>query len=193
MFKQDYSPFEKLIPPIYHKKTIVAGGAAVDFVKASDVDIWVFGIGQAEAVETIGTWLRLQGVEFEVAPKGEGSVSQDWIETIRPYTMDEHGYRKPAQIMVCGEKCQSVTDVLDLFDISTHKAARSLTGEWLADAKTSTTVPTAQARILNFTTPTRTLNRLWKICGRYQIQPNPVDVYTLVLLAEAEKKSGKIR
>ena len=158
-----------LIQLSYRHQAVVAGGAAVDLTRASDIDIFVLNLPVAKDLQLLLKAIEgLPGIEFAASDLNlEYTGPNRHIATI-PGIL-------PIQIMA--SECVDVTDLLSNFDLSTHCVAVSPDGNVHTIAQT--TPPTSSPHIVNLRNPEKTLDRYRKLCLRYGIQPDLEDLRRL--------------
>ncbi len=152
----------------------VAGGAAVWFDGASDIDIW-FGHSRHDLAHN---FLYHFPVRVEVSEEYAG--------------MDMKGIGfdpaigKPVQVLVTDAK--NPEEVINDFDISTHQWAIDGFGVLTAGGKSTDTKFPPQ--ILHTKKPQKTLERYVKICHRYGHTPDMAEMMKLNSTMELMKVTG---
>lgn len=139
----------------------IAGGAAVDFDKAGDVDIW-FGLNNKSLAEQYLdslAWHRLCSKKEKEA-YGSGG-----------FNIVGMGYdpvvRKLIQVLIVPDRTAS--ECMMRFDISTHRWAYESTGAQIRG--TGATTPEQEPTIILFNS-VQTNSRYIKICLRYGHDPD---------------------
>jgi hypothetical protein len=132
----------------------IAGGAAVDLVKASDIDV-----------------LFLAHNDFGALCKRLAITYQGWDTPdgrhIRTASFSLPGVRRPIQLIQDGSP--SFEDYLKFVDISTHQCCLLRDGNLLKGK--DYTPPDAQPKLLHVTSPTSSQRRYERVCARYGHKP----------------------
>ena len=172
----DNERYQKLLPifnflPNKCPNVYVAGGAAVDYDKASDVDLWFPKEGWQAAKDFLTQFKITQTRKIfkyddydSAKEKGTTYGNKDNLVLGEVYFGD--AIKKLVQIIVT-DKPTSL-DLLNLFDISTHAIAVHADGKVVKCEKF--TDPSQPPRILVYRS--NTLSRYIKICNRYNHIPN---------------------
>ena len=145
-------------------KAYIAGGFAADYTQAKDVDLWMLGDPMLE--RTIATldehkvaWEPASGLTCESVSAGDISHAVARIKT------------PLIPIHLVGTAMLKIEDVLETFDISTHRWAYSREGVHIA-GKDATT-PYENGRVLTYLFPKSTDCRVKKLEDRYGITIAP--------------------
>ena len=198
--------FFKLVPPALMERACIAGGAAVDFVKANDVDIWILTpdpgeYDEGELRDVLRAHLKT------LVPDDPFSLldTVDFTERLMTDAEEKYGFGQPNdgkvlfegdlngkkfQILVA--RFQNVAELLEHFDLSVHQAAWLPAGSFVT--RGTTTKPGVTIRVTNYHSPVHTFSRLRKLCRRYSSDVSPMNVATLVHATDArearEKQNG---
>jgi hypothetical protein len=142
-----------LLPQTLHARAVIAGGAAADLGKATDIDVFVLGARGKTVI------------------KGYDKSRDDFekIATIG-------GALWPVQIIAVDQ--ETVADLLNRFDISVHQVAVTLDGRKVVVPTTTRVIQ--QPRLISPKYSAKfTLERLKRLCSRYGFKPHPDDVAAL--------------
>lgn len=173
-----------LLPPVYHGQAYIAGGAAVDYVNAGDVDLWVLFPEEklqpsrdtflTQIQEYLDTVVNNNPKIMPLAVEPFAASATD-LEDSPKFTMHMVGhisYGKGVDVMYCQFK--NVFELLKSFDLSVHQKAVSANGGRYR-VKTSTDLD-EEICVTRWDTPIATQRRLLKLMERYSL---PADRKTL--------------
>lgn len=180
---------DRILKPVrHHPNVLIAGGACVDFDKASDIDLFVTTDPSewcSTAESFAHTVLRLFPFHALRPPK-EGSYNNGTVGRVIG-----EAYDVPSQkmVQVIHSLATSPQALLEDFDISTHQVGYNLKIGWIYGAKhTPPTVAPVALKMGCF-------RRYVKICLRYGFTPDPIMLGVLAGMPvgeeshEAPKKS----
>lgn len=206
-----------LMPESIRDRVVIAGGAAVDFERAADVDLW-FLLGKNAVLgdlhwsptwqaHELGHYLSSLGYDWEVEGLGmidpePGTIGQflvhqgqgkDYMSTdgvlklITVYPKEG----KPAQIMLAA--FDTFVELLNVFDVSTHMWAVLADGRGPFPAALAT--EPSEEPIVRDGANVRTPARLEKILARYGHDASEAHVKKLMATAgfTVEKVNGEWR
>jgi hypothetical protein len=171
-----------LIPAHLRDKAFVAGGAAADFSRATDIDIFMVGLhgNDAEIRNVVGGLLydRYSLIDHRDDRKKEHYGIPDFqkMATVKGLW--------PVQIIAV--KQATITELLHRFDITTHQVAFSLATKEQHTVD-STTAPSEVPRVGHVTYPGITMERLIRLCARYGHTPVQEDVDRLNALISGQE------
>lgn len=176
----------KLIPKTkYRLGVYIVGGAAVNYVLATDVDVVLIHkyLNIEIAREILEALREKHGDNFiENDSFGFTYDNGEFVKMLAGSIKNKT--EKNVQILLSFPDIEST---LDKFDISTHSYAVDSQGNKIK-GKFATSI-FEKPRVLRFTTPQSTLNRYLKICARYGHSPNISDLQKLGRLAEITQQS----
>lgn len=185
---EDAETLKPFLPAGLLPDALVAGGYAADPAKAEDVDLWVIGVVDFDAVEAkirgylMANHLLTEGPLLRDAEREwQRELSAD-LGDIIPYedhpgvfrVVVDHiksGVRRPdgrlllLQIILSAQT--SFLGLLRTFDISTHQIGYSLLKPESPIRAATYTVPFEQPRVVNIERPHATLKRVERIFPRY--------------------------
>jgi hypothetical protein len=166
-----------LLPQTLHARAVIAGGAAADLGKATDIDVFVLGArGKTVISRQITTYLRdfvdTAFVDHRYDENKGYDKSRDDFEKIATIG----GALWPVQIIAVDQ--ETVADLLNRFDISVHQVAVTLDGRKVVVPTTTRVIQ--QPRLISPKYSAKfTLERLKRLCSRYGFKPHPDDVAAL--------------
>ena len=188
VFKQVFD----LLPENYRDRAVIAGGAAADFNRANDIDVFVLGLNSTPKVIQFKNSLKIPNmIQRDLFTRGTGEDA-----TICKITDSDIGNNivigdipedifgtiyKPVQILA--SPYLSVTDLLLNFDLSCHCVAYTPDGERhvLENITTGLDVP---PKSVNPQFPEYTLGRYRRFCLRYGLQPDATELIKLCTIPE---------
>lgn len=168
--------FSKL-PTKYMRNACIAGGAAVDLAKASDIDVFILNITRGKYVTALQNDLKaaIKGIKIE-------TVNTEYTgPSLLVATIPGGGILPDIQIIA--SECWDIGSLLDNFDLSTHAVAWGPDGVRYVHPMTTSTREAPV--IIMLTDPVRTLLRYRKLCLRYKI---PVSAAAMNLLCQTPDK-----
>jgi len=152
----------EIVPPALWDRSAVVGSAAVDFDKAKDVDVWVWG-----GVDPLEDWGVMSQALPDMTPEEQRT---DYVkQQVKFRGLLDLRISKPIHIMVTSY--DTLDRLLQDFDLSVCMRAicpdgSAVEGSWFSP-------PEATIRVVNWLTPKETLKRYRKLCRRYEQKPNP--------------------
>ena len=156
------------IPDKYRPFAVIAGGAAADFTRARDIDVFLLGSSTRR--------LRKLKGELRAIP---GFITED---ASSPYNVEcevvgrvDLRVGKPVQFIATAHR--NIVELLHGFDISTHCVAYS--SELIRHTCLATTGLTETPQLVDVRFPHVALGRYRKICLRYNLEPDPRALVTL--------------
>lgn len=208
MFENHLKLIRKLVPPDFMDVAYIAGGAAIAPQSSDDIDVFVL-TEDFEALENhldslpIGTVYSMDIYSKRNECQPGMLLSAEECEAYREYLRETRGeseqqhrviatilldktYRK-VQIIAGGYT--DVDDLLDSFDISTHRWAISLGDTTLGVKGAHATLPSQLPRVVKVHNAVTTGLRLAKLCYRYG--HNILEHPDYEFLTEAAKKQGR--
>jgi len=149
------------LPEALHELAWVAGGAVTDIARCSDIDLWLI----AEDIETIvATELKfLADKRYAFEPEPFYPDKQLFKIATIPY--------HPKDVQLLGFKTDSISGLLDRFDLSVHMHAISVHDGYRFD-HVAATYPGQAIKVNRWTTPASTLRRYFAFCQRYGQRPD---------------------
>lgn len=108
----------------------IAGGFAALPDKAGDCDVWVYGVSYeslSSARDKILERLRARNIVFTEEPVVWGEVEESYATGVNIGSLKVARLADNRHIVVT--KAQSIDDILNAFDVSTHQVALSSDGE----------------------------------------------------------------
>lgn len=188
---QQVTEFYQLLPEWLQKHAIIAGGAAVNFRRATDVDIWLLASdGDLMDSELVRKDINKHLTEmskvdfgplsdFEERPRDPVVIDSEYGPNVDGYVMFAGTFRgKPFQILVT--RFETTEKLLIHFDLSVHQMAVERDGHPIRVGTTS--MPGRLISITNFHSPDHTFTRLRKLWRRYG---GAIDSGSLIALAQS--------
>ena len=172
----------KLFPPNYSSRLCIAGGAAVDVLKASDIDVYILNTTydeqsvQSDLARIPGVQLRdlLANTAIQAESCPDGSPNTVLAE------IPASGVAPAIQII--GAPVSTPELLLMGFDLSVHCVAYTPDGK--RHTIDETTTPDRPIKVLTPVDPDSTLRRYRRFCLRYGIQPDPDELVKLCLMPD---------
>jgi len=180
---------------------VIAGGAAANYQKADDIDIWVLGINDDNKLEMFIAALKaanIPGIKFvEDQTDGEETLpyENNWNNVIvadipggisipNDSIFDFEQTTKPIQIMA--SVFMNAFDLLNDFDLSTHAIGYGSDGS-IFKATGWTGLADSPKVISDPISPDRTLSRYRRFCLRYGLAPDINELVKLCTMPDPEK------
>ncbi len=163
----------------------IVGGAAVNYDKATDVDIVVLMPELAPVDPAPPDFLK--GIDGFYVYGGFGSCYEEGFEKLLAGTIPKV-FEKEVQIMISRES--TIEEVLEGFDVSTHQWAIDREGRY-HKAKTATS-PKVMPRVTRWSSAVSTLQRYGKVCLRYGIPQHEGDLKQLKTFAALQVEHKQI-
>lgn len=183
------------LPVSLRKYACIAGGAAVDFDKATDVDVYIMNYhGLTDAVERREAILELFEQPKTVATASvSNAMSED--TNLKCAAPKEYAGTKIVKEIVTGKKPIQIMDtdaktpqeVLAKFDLSTHALAYTYDGNWISRPDSNIDRTSESPRLGYVHDPVATWGRYFKLCKRYNL---PLSFETLVVLFHMKGKQA---
>lgn len=175
------------IPEQWRERTWVAGGAAVDIERASDIDLWIVaGKDFARARGQVYEMMHERGWDAFFVGDEAGSGSLHDLVYSKPHAFLD----KTVQVLVTD--FDTPQKLVDSFDVSTHAVAKRQDGVVMDIVFSKKFTDLSQLPVvMRYDTPRNTLARVWKISERYGLEPRLEDVTRLANLARGAMATPK--
>lgn len=189
-----------LLPEQYRAAAVIAGGAAVDVEKASDIDVFVLGIYGKDKISAFWDDMEaahIPGITFreeskkktKISPPDPQAVKQRHIRKLDSgdnthntvvCDIDTRGLLPSIQIIE--SPFTTPEKLLEDFDISVHCVAYGPDGtRYVLPGTTDTKTP---PKIIRVADPELTLLRYRRLCLRYDIPPDTDELIKLFVTAQ---------
>lgn len=154
----------------------IAGGFAADYTAAGDLDLWILN---DPTLERTAAKLTELGVRFSPATRGESVPVEEITRSVLRISTPL------LPIHVIGTAEPTIRELLNTFDISTHRWALSRAGTLIAGE--GATKPWETGKVLTYKFPTSTDARVKKLEARYGIT---IDKFVPPATTPAKKRNA---